>query len=305
MTTAESTPRWVTIWGPSAAALRMSSANRAFASCICHRRSMVLTGLTGLTIVIELNIATAAPSTAPSPLRGAQPVEAFLLLIAQGAVEILQRRPHGSHRPQHGSEPLLHGLDPSSRRARQFGRARGLEDVERLRGRLLEPVERAALRVGGLDRLRDLLDRPVGQSRGLTAAKVGAHGPLLAARARAARALRLSGRRVTAAGIAIGVTPEHALVDVVIGVQPERVIRIGVERVADEVVIGIGPEQRAEPADHDDRPMMMMMMMIPSETGEAALECRVRQRFPAEAGGGDLVGQDLVLQHATRARLAR
>src|SRR5262249_58245473 len=76
------------------------------------------------------------------------------------------------HRLQHGLEPLLHGRDPPRRRAWQRRRTGRVEDVERLRGGVLELVEQGALGIIRLDRLRDLLDRPIGQPCGLAAAEV-------------------------------------------------------------------------------------------------------------------------------------
>src|SRR5262249_61359229 len=100
-------------------------------------------------------------------------IEARLLLVVERLIELLNHWPHSAHRLQHGLEPLLHGRDPPRRRAWQRRRTRRLEDVERLRGGVLELVEHGALGSIRLDRLRDSLDRPIGQPCGLAAAEVG------------------------------------------------------------------------------------------------------------------------------------
>src|SRR5262249_47266183 len=87
-------------------------------------------------------------------------IEARLLLVIERAVELLERRPHGAYRGQHGLEPLAHRLDPPRRCARQRRRARCLEGVEGLRVGVLEVVEEAALGVVRLDGLRNPLDGP-------------------------------------------------------------------------------------------------------------------------------------------------
>src|SRR5262245_19433085 len=51
--------------------------------------------------------------------------------------------------------------------------------------------------------------------------------------------------------------------------------------------------------------MVMVVLPPPSLAGEIPLEGRVRQlRLAAEPGGRELVGHELVLQHARRGRLA-
>src|SRR5260370_25177929 len=58
-----------------------------------------------------------------SPLSGAEPIETFLLLVAERCVKLLERRLHGLHRPQHGVEALLHRLQAANRRERPVGLA--------------------------------------------------------------------------------------------------------------------------------------------------------------------------------------
>src|SRR5215813_11653295 len=143
-------------------------------------------------------------------------------------------------------------------------------------------------------RLRDPLDRPIRQPGGLAAAKVGADAAaagnapnsgaaatLTAASVTAVIAVRRSDRGVGAT-VALGVGPEHAVVEIVVGVRPEGVIRIRVERVVDEVVVGVRPEQRANPAD-DDRERTMPS---PLRVEEPALERRARQGARVGIAGG-------------------
>ena len=95
-----------------------------------------------------------------------------------------------------------------------------------------------------------------GESRGLSAAEVGAHGAAgagtFAAGAWACGPLRPSGGGVAAfSAIAQRIGAEHAGIDVIIGIGPERIIGVGIEGVVDEIGIGIGPEQWADPADDE------------------------------------------------------
>src|SRR5262249_39384406 len=185
-------------------------------------------------------------------------------------------------------------------------RARCLEGVERLRVGVLQVVEQAALGVVWLDGLRNPLDRPVRQPRGLPATEVGFDVPGAASGA-ASVATASGAASCVAAAIAAGrtdrgigpaiaerVSAEHAVVKVVVGVRPERVIRVWVEGVIDEIVVGVWPEQRADPADHNREGGVAPPLWVE----EPALEGRVRQRARAGIAGGSKVGKSLVAQHA-------
>src|SRR5262249_50062945 len=50
-----------------------------------------------------------------SALRGAEPIETLLLLVAQRSVKLLERGLDGLHRAQHRIEPLLHRLQAADR----------------------------------------------------------------------------------------------------------------------------------------------------------------------------------------------
>src|SRR5262245_6232501 len=167
-----------------------------------------------------------------------------------------------------------------------------------------ELVEDRALGVVRLDRVRNPLDRPIGQPDGLSAAEIGFDAPaprgaaesVSPAAVTAARAAR-AGRRIGAV-IAERVGAEHAVVEVVVRVRPERVIGVGIEGVVDEVVVGVRPEQRADPADHD----RAAEMAPPLRVEEAALEGRARKRARAGIARRSQVGEALVAQHAAGER---
>src|SRR6266704_4933275 len=130
----------------------------------------------------------------------------------------------------------------------------------RCRMAAIRPV--GALGIIRLDRLRDSLDRPIGEPGGLPAAEVGFDASAAGGASSIATpsvaipsiattiAARRSDRGIGAA-ITECVSAEHAVVEVIVRIGPERVICIGVERVIDEVVVGVGPEKWADPADHD------------------------------------------------------
>ena len=62
----------------------------------------------------------------------------------------------------------MHGLNPSGWGAGQVGWARGLEEVDRLGHGRLKLFKRRALHLILLDDLRNLIDAPVRQTRGLS-----------------------------------------------------------------------------------------------------------------------------------------
>ena len=86
----------------------------------------------------------------------------LLLLVAQEAVEFLQRRPHGRDRRDHRLEAHLRGGEPARGGQRRLGRAGGLDVLGGLEGGLGEIVERGALGVVGLDGPLKLIDRQAG-----------------------------------------------------------------------------------------------------------------------------------------------
>ena len=53
---------------------------------------------------------TCTNTTGVSALAGAEPIETFLLLVAERCVELVERGLNGLHRAQHRIEPLLHRL---------------------------------------------------------------------------------------------------------------------------------------------------------------------------------------------------
>ena len=89
-----------------------------------------------------------------------QPIEAFLLLVAERAVELLEHGLDGLHRLEHRSEPLLHGFQPDHRRERLVSWAIRFQEIDGLGGRVLELLERGALRFIGLHGPFDLRDDP-------------------------------------------------------------------------------------------------------------------------------------------------
>src|SRR5262249_8411539 len=93
-----------------------------------------------------------------------QAIEPLLLLVAQRAIELLQRRLDRLHCAQHRIEPLLHGLEPHHRRERAVGRAIRLEQLDRLRGGVLQLPEGAALRLIRAYGPLDLGDRQAGNA---------------------------------------------------------------------------------------------------------------------------------------------
>src|SRR5262249_56730831 len=126
-------------------------------------------------------------------------------------------------------EPLPHGRDPPRRRAWQRRRTRRLEDVERLRGGVLELVEHGALGIIRLDRLRDSLDRPIGQPCGLAAAEVRFDASAARrASSLATPSVAISSIATTIAasdrGIGAAITEcvsaEHAVVEVIVRIGP-------------------------------------------------------------------------------------
>src|SRR5262249_47554227 len=81
-----------------------------------------------------------------STLRGAEPIEALLLLVAERSVKLLERGLDGLHRAQHRIEPLLHRLQAADGRERWVGGAIRAQQIDRLRRGVLQVLERAALR---------------------------------------------------------------------------------------------------------------------------------------------------------------
>src|SRR5260370_4649780 len=67
-----------------------------------------------------------------SPLSGAEPIETFLLLVAERCIKLLQRRLPGLHLAQHGAESLLHRLHTANRRERPVGRALRAQQIGRV-----------------------------------------------------------------------------------------------------------------------------------------------------------------------------
>ncbi len=67
-----------------------------------------------------------------SALGGAEPIETFLLLVAQRSVKLLERGLHGLHRAQHRVEPLLHRLQAADWRERPIGGALRAQQIDRL-----------------------------------------------------------------------------------------------------------------------------------------------------------------------------
>src|SRR4029079_14100332 len=92
------------------------------------------------------------------------PVEAGFLLAAERRVEAVQRRLYYLRRVDHRLQPLFHGVEPAWRCERRVIRARGLHDLDRLAGRVLQLVQLGFLRVGWIDRVLNLLDRQVGET---------------------------------------------------------------------------------------------------------------------------------------------
>src|SRR5262245_58511697 len=72
-----------------------------------------------------------------SALSGAEAIEALLLLVAKGAIKLLERGLHGLHRAQHCIEPLLHRLQAADRRERPIGGAIRVQQIDRLGGGIL------------------------------------------------------------------------------------------------------------------------------------------------------------------------
>src|SRR2546430_15616119 len=152
-------------------------------------------------------------------------MEWCFLLVMELMIDFLIAGPSGPAGLKLGIEPLAHGLDPSRRRAWQRRRTRRLEDVEGPRRRISELVEHGTLGIVRFDRLRDPLDRPVGQPSGLAGAKVGADASAAAGILRpsdrgVAGTLRPSDRSISAA-VALGVGPDHALADALVWVRPD------------------------------------------------------------------------------------
>jgi hypothetical protein len=72
----------------------------------------------------------------------AEAVNARLLLVAQGLIELVEGWPDGLRRLQHVAKSLLHGVEPAGRRQRLLsGRATHLQEVRGLRGSIIERVE--------------------------------------------------------------------------------------------------------------------------------------------------------------------
>ena len=71
------------------------------------------------------------------PLR-ADRFEFRLLLVGQRGVEVVERRTHGLDRLEHDGEPFADRREPRRRRERMVAQARGLEQIRRLGGGVLE-----------------------------------------------------------------------------------------------------------------------------------------------------------------------
>ena len=72
-----------------------------------------------------------------SALRGAQPVETLLLLVAERCVKLLERRLNRLHRAQHRIEPLLYRLQTADRRERPISGAIRGQQIDRFGGGIL------------------------------------------------------------------------------------------------------------------------------------------------------------------------
>src|SRR5262249_52803818 len=105
------------------------------------------------------------PLSRASALRGAEPIETLLLLVAQRSVELLERRLDGLIRAQHRIKPLLHRLQAADRRKRPGGGAIRVQQIDRLGRGVLQLLERAALRPIGLHRAFDPLQRQACDAR--------------------------------------------------------------------------------------------------------------------------------------------
>src|SRR5262245_14846691 len=104
-------------------------------------------------------------AAAASALRGAQPIETLLLLVAERCVKLLKRGLNGLHRAQHRIKPLLHRLQAADRRERAIGRTIRAQQIDRLGGGVLQLLEGAALRLAGPYGLFDPLQRQARDAR--------------------------------------------------------------------------------------------------------------------------------------------
>src|SRR6185437_6018228 len=163
----------------------------------------------------------------------------------------------------------------------------------RLDGGVGEVIQRRTLRVVGLNRLLDLIDRQAGDLATVLAAHlrqlVGSCSRSRGARCRrrAAPTWRPTWRQIAGESV-ISVRSENAGIDVVVPVVPERrVVAIAPHRVAVPIVIGERPEQRANPAIAAvavSPPSISAAAMLPSRrrgTGrDPSAHIRIAQRGP-------------------------
>src|SRR4030088_723199 len=88
------------------------------------------------------------------------PLALRLLFVAELAVKIVQRRPHGLYRLQHDFQPLAGSFEPSRRRNGVTRLACGLKHGRRLCGGILKRRQTGALRLGWMHPRLDLSRRP-------------------------------------------------------------------------------------------------------------------------------------------------
>jgi hypothetical protein len=113
-------------------------------------------GLRGAAILVEQ-----APGP-PLPRALGERDDLRLLLVAEEAVECLERRLHGRDRRDHGLDARLHGREPARGGRRRFRRAGGVEVMSGLERGFGEVVERRPFCVVRRNDPLKLIDRQTG-----------------------------------------------------------------------------------------------------------------------------------------------
>ena len=98
-------------------------------------------------------------------------IQSRFLLVVHEAVELVQRRLHGRDTGNHRLDALLHRGEPAGRRQRYRRRTRRLDLLRRGDRCIGEVVEGRALHLGGIDHLRDQVDREAGDFTAVLAAQ--------------------------------------------------------------------------------------------------------------------------------------